>query len=667
MKTSANAERTAQRGPKPSTDTRPASAGAIVDGRPEAHAQRQLQAKIAASSRGFQPSQRSAAHGISGAGGSLPHRDAIARSFHPHDVSSIIAHTDRRAALATHVMGAQAFATGNHVAFAKPPSLHTAAHEAAHVIQQRAGVHLKAGVGEVGDAHEQHADAVADLVVQGRSAATLLDRYAGSATPPSPGAAIQMVVGKGLKTPTIVVNPQGHLCKIINETATGYRVANTSSQPAKVEAYTYDQLSPPQTIDKLPPSFLVDEFAKAKGKHPFERLRIATSIIDDLFAKAASTVIPVIPFVESFSWMALGSYGRQEMCPFSDVELGVVYLVKPEHRNSADHGAIKVALAKMGGSVLAALRDIAPFVTLDSEGNYPSGKGGGSLMGDASLLPRSIAVASARESMDARHTMLLDARYVPVKVQGAGPDAFAVFRKSMFDTMASPVASASASASSSSGSGGSGGSGERQSDVNARHLATLAAQTIRDGVADIKKTNRFVNVKKNFRQPLDWALLALCMKHGLFDAVGFEQRLVALERAGALSHSLVGHIFGLYELIFTTRIDLHLLHGSELDVIERDPTSKDKGGFEDPDIKKIASYEPGPKVAHAMVATYLDIAAELLPLVEALLEPPAPVRVIPVLHSEPQLDPRVNETVGRLSTARLFADRASARDQPYFH
>ena len=76
-------------------------------------------------------------------------------------------------------MGASAFATGDRVAFADAPDLHTAAHEAAHVVQQRAGVQLKGGVGEVGDSYERHADAVADLVVQGKSAESLLDTTAG--------------------------------------------------------------------------------------------------------------------------------------------------------------------------------------------------------------------------------------------------------------------------------------------------------------------------------------------------------------------------------------------------------------------------------------------------------------------------------------------------------
>jgi hypothetical protein len=58
--------------------------------------------------------------------------------------------------------------------------LHTAAHEAAHVVQQRGGVQLKGNVGQVGDRYEAHADAVADLVVAGKSSEGLLDTMAGT-------------------------------------------------------------------------------------------------------------------------------------------------------------------------------------------------------------------------------------------------------------------------------------------------------------------------------------------------------------------------------------------------------------------------------------------------------------------------------------------------------
>ncbi len=134
-----------------------------------------------------------AQRGVAGAGGPLPHLAPIAASFGHHDVSGVRAHVGGAAAEAASEIGAQAYATGDSVAFAGSPDLHLAAHEAAHVVQQRAGVQLKGGVGQAGDAYERHADAVADLVVQGRSAAGLLDQMApaGAATSGVQRAAVQ--------------------------------------------------------------------------------------------------------------------------------------------------------------------------------------------------------------------------------------------------------------------------------------------------------------------------------------------------------------------------------------------------------------------------------------------------------------------------------------------
>ncbi len=136
-----------------------------------------------------------AEHGIRGSSGPLPFFDQIQRSFGGHDISHVRAHTDANAAQGAEAMGAQAYATGDHVAFAGAPDLHTAAHEAAHVIQQRAGVHLKGGVGEVGDRYEQHADAVADRVVRGESAVDLLDQVARPGARAAAPAAIQHKLG----------------------------------------------------------------------------------------------------------------------------------------------------------------------------------------------------------------------------------------------------------------------------------------------------------------------------------------------------------------------------------------------------------------------------------------------------------------------------------------
>ena len=83
-----------------------------------------------------------AAHGISGSGGSMPYGAQIQQAFGGYDISQVQAHTESAAAEGSAAMGADAYATGNHVAFGGAPDLHTAAHEAAHVVQQQAGVSL---------------------------------------------------------------------------------------------------------------------------------------------------------------------------------------------------------------------------------------------------------------------------------------------------------------------------------------------------------------------------------------------------------------------------------------------------------------------------------------------------------------------------------------------
>ena len=132
--------------------------------------------------------QHAAARGIVGGGGPLPHGETIQRLFGRHDVSGVAAHVGGEAETASRAIGAEAYATGHHVAFARAPSLHTAAHEAAHVVQQRGGVQLKGGIGEAGDKYEHHANAVADRVVAGDSAEGLLDAYTPNSSTAPPGA-----------------------------------------------------------------------------------------------------------------------------------------------------------------------------------------------------------------------------------------------------------------------------------------------------------------------------------------------------------------------------------------------------------------------------------------------------------------------------------------------
>lgn len=104
--------------------------------------------------------QWTAARAADTAASALPFRDEIQARFGRHDVSGVRAHVSAAAAKA---LGARAFAHGERVVFAGAPDLHTAAHEAAHV---------------VGVADEHHADLVADAVVRGESAQRLLDTFA---------------------------------------------------------------------------------------------------------------------------------------------------------------------------------------------------------------------------------------------------------------------------------------------------------------------------------------------------------------------------------------------------------------------------------------------------------------------------------------------------------
>ena len=115
-----------------------------------------------------------AARGTETPSTSLPFGGQIQAAFGGHDISHVQAHVGGGAADACADMGASAYASGSHVAFAQSPDLHTAAHEAAHVVQQAQGVNLYGGVGAAGDSYERHADAVADAVVAGNSAEELL-------------------------------------------------------------------------------------------------------------------------------------------------------------------------------------------------------------------------------------------------------------------------------------------------------------------------------------------------------------------------------------------------------------------------------------------------------------------------------------------------------------
>ena len=172
----------------------------------------------------------SAQRGIATAASPLPHAEMVQRLFGRHDVSGIKAHTCADAAASAGAMGAKAYATGDHVVLGGGADLHTVAHEAAHIVQQRGGVQLKGSVGEEGDAYERQADEVANLVVQGKSAEEVLDRCA----PPEPLAALR-TPGSGTVQRTgggtAVVATSGHAVTSYVSTVS-YHNATTSAGPS---------------------------------------------------------------------------------------------------------------------------------------------------------------------------------------------------------------------------------------------------------------------------------------------------------------------------------------------------------------------------------------------------------------------------------------------------
>ncbi len=121
---------------------------------------------------------RVAEQGLANANHPLPHRERIQESFGRHDISGVRAEVGGDAGRATKKLGALAYTSGDKIGFRHTPDIKLAAHEAAHTVQQRAGLKLPGNRGTPGDRWERHADDVADAVATGKSAEPLLDSVA---------------------------------------------------------------------------------------------------------------------------------------------------------------------------------------------------------------------------------------------------------------------------------------------------------------------------------------------------------------------------------------------------------------------------------------------------------------------------------------------------------
>lgn len=99
-----------------------------------------------------------------------PHEEDLRRSFGPHYPEGTIAITGPAAVEANTGLGTSGLAAGGAVAFAADPSLELAAHEMAHVVQQRRGL----GAASTQD-HEEQARRIGEVTARGGSSAPLLD------------------------------------------------------------------------------------------------------------------------------------------------------------------------------------------------------------------------------------------------------------------------------------------------------------------------------------------------------------------------------------------------------------------------------------------------------------------------------------------------------------
>lgn len=115
--------------------------------------------------------------GTRGGGERLPYLAQLEQAFGSrHDLASVRAHHGEDSAAACDTLGADAYASGSSIAFRSAPGLWLAAHEAAHVVQQRHGLRPGAALAAPDEGLERQADAVANRVAAGGSAHDLLPR-----------------------------------------------------------------------------------------------------------------------------------------------------------------------------------------------------------------------------------------------------------------------------------------------------------------------------------------------------------------------------------------------------------------------------------------------------------------------------------------------------------
>jgi hypothetical protein len=282
--------------------------------------------------------QSAAEHGLTATGGTLPHLDSIQQAFGAHDISSISAHVGGAAREASEQLGAHAYATGDHVAFAEQPSLFLAAHEAAHVVQQRGGVQLSSAVGQDGDAYEQQADAVASRVVAGESAEDLL----GAATDATANS--DHVQRKGAAKPTKApVDPRAAFEAALDATTFNASKATKAWAALKKAGGTVSTAYVDKAIDLLPAASALDIVVTCSDLASRSAAILAEVGADTKQQAAWHAALLKAGRIEEFAAAANGAPGADAIVASAKAK---AYDESPETMSDRPHGGGVVVMGK---------------------------------------------------------------------------------------------------------------------------------------------------------------------------------------------------------------------------------------------------------------------------------------------------------------------------------
>ena len=283
-----------------------------------------------------------ARRGVQSGGGTMPHQARIQAAFGRHTLAAVRAHVGGAAAEASAAIGANAYAMGSAVAFREAPDLHTAAHEAAHVIQQRAGVSLPGGVGRAGDRYERHADAVADIVVQGGSAEALLGGVAG--TSGAAGSAVSPAIQRDEAEPRLPSLPSvtrdvdGTEVRV-DDWQTGYQLAQIEQAVRDCRAILERQIAEltvgprllPAVQSKLETWFLLPASQAAAPAYQ-DRVRHIRRVFERVLA-GLSSYVPVEVEPDEVYYYEDGNKDQRAIAymvstPWSDIHLPMMWFMR---------------------------------------------------------------------------------------------------------------------------------------------------------------------------------------------------------------------------------------------------------------------------------------------------------------------------------------------------